>query len=280
MSQDSSGEITQLQRVFRLALPHQLTGELEDLRESLDRMGDSLDKLHFGREEDMEAWGTLKERLDRMEKQIQRVGKEQFKTNTLVESTQQRHVNVLETLRLMDEERGQELQRAREALRDARTEGRTAFFTRLLPAMDSLDEALAAGRRQLTGWIPEEGMEQASPQPLPVGQRLKHAWRLLKGSWTPWELDLAPRERLRPEALAAWLKGLDLLRERLIEHLAEEDIRLMDTLGESFDPHLHLAFETVSPEPGQALGTVVREVRPGYLLGDTVLRYAEVVVAK
>jgi molecular chaperone GrpE len=89
-----------------------------------------------------------------------------------------------------------------------------------------------------------------------------------------------PREQLRPEALAGWLKGLELLRERLLEHFAEEGIRPMATLGEPFDPHLHLAFGTVPPDPGHPAGTIVREARPGYLLGDTVLRYAEVVVAK
>jgi molecular chaperone GrpE len=85
---------------------------------------------------------------------------------------------------------------------------------------------------------------------------------------------------LRPQALAAWLKGLDLLRERLLEHLAEEGIRPMETLGRAFDPHLHLALETAPPDPEHPAGTIVREARPGYLLDGAVLRYAEVVVAK
>jgi molecular chaperone GrpE len=53
----------------------------------------------------------------------------------------------------------------------------------------------------------------------------------------------------------------------------------MATLGEPFDPQLHLAFKT-APALAHASGTIVEEVRAGYRMGDTVLRYAEVVVAK
>ncbi len=237
------------------------------------------EELRFVREEDQEAWNTLKERLDRIEKQVIRSGKEQFRANALTEATQAQLGTVLETLKALDEERGQELERARAALQGARTEGRVAFFTRFLPAMDSLEEALAAGHRQLAGWIQDPAGAEP-PASLPLRVRLYHAWRLATGAWLPWELTAEPREQLRPEALAAWLKGLDLLRERLLEHFAQEGILPMETLGRAFDPHLHLAFETVQPDPHHPAGTIVREARPGYLLGDTVLRYAEVVVAK
>lgn len=253
--------------------------EGEALRGRLEDMAQVLEALRFGREEDQEAWSLLKERLDRIEKQVLRAGKEQFRANTLTEATQAQLGAVMETLRVLDEERGRELARAREALQGARTEGRVAFFTRFLPALDSLDEALAAGRRQLAGWIKDAG-EAAPPAALPLGARLRHAWRLATGAWIPWELSAGPREQLRPEALAAWLQGLQLLRERLLEHLAEEGIRPMESLGRPFDPHLHLALEAVRPGPEHAAGTIVREARPGYFLGETVLRHAEVVVAK
>ena len=246
-----TGEAARGGRTLRLALERWLGGEVEESRR----------------------------RLESLERQIQRAGKEQYRTNVLTEAIQQQLRELMEALRSLDEERSRELERAREALRDTGTPGRVAFFTRFLPAMDSLDEALAAGYRQLAGW---GVLEEAAPtdDSLPPGIRLRYAWRLLRGAWRPWELDLHPRERLRPEALGGWLQGLELLRERLLEHLSEEGIRPMDTVGEAFDPHLHLAFETVRADARHPPGSIVREARPGYLMGDTVLRYAEVVVAK
>ena len=245
------------------------------LERQLDELKTLVQGWPLAREEDLEAWNALQERLERMEKQIQRAGKEQFRANALTEATQTRLGTVLETIQTLDEDRNRELERAQEALEGVRTAGRAAFFSRFLPAMDSLEEALAAGRRQLAGWGEESGPAGA----LPFGQRLSLAWRLLGGSWIPWEASATPRERLRSESLAGWLTGLELLRERLLEHFAEEGIRPMVTVGEPFDPQLHLAFKTV---PAEAVppGTIVAETRAGYQVDGTVLRYAEVIVAK
>jgi molecular chaperone GrpE len=52
------------------------------------------------------------------------------------------------------------------------------------------------------------------------------------------------------------------------------------TLGERFDPTVHEAVETVSDDAGAdaAPGTIVRETRSGWRLGDRLLRPAQVVV--
>ncbi len=262
---------------LRWVMPGRLEEELASLRMQLEALATQVAGWPLAREEDLEAWSALQQRLDRMEKQIQRAGKEQFRTNALTESTQQKLETVLETIQVLDEARNRELEQAREALEEARTEGRVAFFTRLLPAVDSLEEALAAGRRQLAGWVREPVRDD--PAPLPLARRLGFAWRLLRGAWVPWEAAAGPRERLRPESLASWLAGLELLRERLLEHFAEEGIRPMVTVGELFNPRLHLACKTV-PASAQRPGTIVEEARAGYQMDDTVLRYAEVVVAR
>ena len=264
-------------RLLRWTRSSRMERELEALGEKLETLASHVAGWPLAREEDLEAWEALQQRLERMEKQIQRAGKEQFRTNALTEQTQTRLGTVLETIQTLDEARNRELDQAREGLKEARTAGRVAFFTRFLPAMDSLEEALAAGRRQLAGGVAEPG--QGPPAPLPLGRRLGLAFRLLRGSWIPWEASAGPREQLRPESLAAWLAGLELLRDRLLEHFAEEGIRPMATLGEPFNPQLHLAFKTV-PALVHPSGTIVEEVRAGYRMGDTVLRYAEVVVAK
>jgi molecular chaperone GrpE (heat shock protein) len=264
-------------RLLRWTYSSRMERELEALGDKLETLASHVAGWPLAREEDLEAWNALQQRLDRMEKQIQRAGKEQFRTNALTESTQQKLGTVLETIQVLDEARNRELEQAREALKDARTAGRVAFFTRLLPAMDSLEEALAAGRRQLAGWIQEPVRD--APQPLPLAKRLGFAWKLLRGTWIPWEAAASPRERLRPESLASWLTGLELLRERLLEQFAQEGIRPMVTVGELFDPQLHLACKTV-PASAHRSGTIVEEARAGYQMEDTVLRYAEVVVAK
>jgi molecular chaperone GrpE len=255
--------------------PDRAERKLEALGERLETLAAGIEGWPLAREEDLEAWAALQQRLDRMEKQIQRAGKEQFRINALTETTQSRLGSVLETIQALDEARNRELDQAREALKEARTAGRVAFFTRFLPAMDSLEEALAAGRRQLAGWV--EPPETTAP--LPLARRLGLALQLLLGRWIPWEAGAGERERLRPDLLAGWLAGLELLRERLLAHFAEEGIRPMATLGEPFNPQLHLAFKTV-PASGLPAGTIVEEVRPGYQMEGTVLRYAEVVVAK
>jgi hypothetical protein len=82
------------------------------------------------------------------------------------------------------------------------------------------------------------------------------------------------------EAYAAWLKGLELVRERLFETLAMEGVEPLEAIGQPFDPHCHVALDTV-PTQGDVLpGTIVSELRRGYAVGDRVLRYAEVVVAR
>ena len=264
-------------RVVRWRRSSRLERELAGLSERLANLDAHVEGWPLAREEDLEAWSALQERLERLEKQIQRAGREQFKSNALIEATQQKLGTVLDTVQVLDEARNREVEQAREALEGARTAGRVAFFTRFLPAMDSLEEALAAGRRQMAGWVREPA--EADPEPLPLGQRLRWAWKLLRGAWQPWEVTAGPRERLRPESLASWLTGLELLKERLLEHFAEEGIRPMATVGEPFDPQRHLAFKTVPPTDHPP-GTITEELRRGYAMGGTVLRYAEVVVVK
>jgi molecular chaperone GrpE len=81
--------------------------------------------------------------------------------------------------------------------------------------------------------------------------------------------------------VVSWLQGLGLVQERLLDILAAEGVYPIDAEDESFDPHQHVAVETVPATGGLAPGTIVRELRRGYRLDEgTVLRYAEVVVAR
>jgi molecular chaperone GrpE len=80
-------------------------------------------------------------------------------------------------------------------------------------------------------------------------------------------------------ALDSWLVGLTFVRQRLLDVLAAEGVRPMDAEGQPFDPRLHVALEVVPAGDELPPGTVAAELRRGYLVGDRVLRHAEVAVS-
>lgn len=87
---------------------------------------------------------------------------------------------------------------------------------------------------------------------------------------------------LHPEAaqaLAAWLNGQRLLRERLLALLNAEGVSPLTAKGQMFDPHLHVAVKVVN-HPDLPSGQIVAEERRGYKQENTILRYAEVIVNK
>jgi molecular chaperone GrpE len=79
------------------------------------------------------------------------------------------------------------------------------------------------------------------------------------------------------QALAAWLKGQQLLRERLLRLLAVEGVVPVAAVGHPFNPYHHVAVKAVS-DPTKESGMIIAEERRGYRCGEQVLRYADVVV--
>ena len=72
--------------------------------------------------------------------------------------------------------------------------------------------------------------------------------------------------------------GVELIHRQLLELLRKRGVTPVAAVGEPFDPTLH---EAVAQEPSDEHpeGTVVREFRRGYLLGDRLLRAAMVIVS-
>ena len=77
----------------------------------------------------------------------------------------------------------------------------------------------------------------------------------------------------------SWLEGMRIVHNRLLEFFNKWNVRQMKVVGETFDPHSHIAVgvEHTSSVPEN---TIVEEQQKGYLLGNEVIRYAEVIVAK
>jgi molecular chaperone GrpE len=78
---------------------------------------------------------------------------------------------------------------------------------------------------------------------------------------------------------AAWQEGLRMTLRRLDQVLSDRRVRAVPLLGQPFDPRLARAIGTAS-DPSVAEGTVIEEVRTGFLWDEQVLRTAEVIVSK
>jgi len=78
--------------------------------------------------------------------------------------------------------------------------------------------------------------------------------------------------------LKQYREGVELLYKQAIDALGRTGVVAMQAEGKPFDPHLH---EALSREENPALeeGTVVKELRRGYLFKEKLLRPAQVVVS-
>ena len=76
-----------------------------------------------------------------------------------------------------------------------------------------------------------------------------------------------------------FVQGVALVRQQFIATLEGLDVTRVDPAGQPFDPAFHEAVSTVPAQSPDQAGMVVGVVRPGYRLGDEVLRAAQVAVA-
>ncbi len=192
--------------------------------------------------------------LNGLEKEIRRLGKAQFKANTLAENQGTRWKQTIASV--------QAAQKQQDELLAAMTHERVAARERellqtVLPALDGLENAIASGRRYL------QVRDQAADSLESSQARVTPAQTAL----------VSPADRAM---LSGWLDGLRLVRERMLAILKAGDVTPIPTVGQPFDPYLHIAVGTTDKE-GTA-GTIAAEERCGYQSPDGVLRYAEVIV--
>ena len=76
-----------------------------------------------------------------------------------------------------------------------------------------------------------------------------------------------------------WVQGLFLVARRLTTQLDQLGVRQIGTPGEPFDPRRHEAI-TTEVRADVPEGTILRVAQPGYVLGERVIRPAQVVVAR
>ena len=89
------------------------------------------------------------------------------------------------------------------------------------------------------------------------------------------------REEARlPAEVENWIQGFAGIAYLLKEALRGLGVREIPTIGHRFDPYRHLAVGTVTVQEQVEDGIIIKERRKGYMLGDKVLRPAEVIVAR
>ena len=121
------------------------------------------------------------------------------------------------------------------------TEARLDVVKAFIPVIDAVEAGLQSGVRQL------KQLHQTHPQ--------------------------------AAQMLSSWLKGQQLLRERLVSLLQAEGVKPIMALGQPFDPYLHVAVKAVSL-PEKPPNIIIKVERSGYLYGESVLRFADVIVNK
>jgi molecular chaperone GrpE len=78
----------------------------------------------------------------------------------------------------------------------------------------------------------------------------------------------------------SFVQGVALVRQQFISTLEGLGVTRVDPMDQPFDPAKHEAVSTV-PAPAPELdGRVIGVVRPGYVMGEDVLRPAQVAVAR
>jgi molecular chaperone GrpE len=152
------------------------------------------------------------------------------------------------------------------------------------PAIVELQNQLAAAQSQVAeykdGWQRSVAefqnyrrrveAEKAETYQLAVANILKRYLAILD--------DMERAMNSRPANLA-WADGIELICRKLQSILEAEGLKRIEAVGQKFDPSFH---EAVGQEPVEGLesGTVIAVIRNGYMLGEHVIRPAQVRVAQ
>jgi molecular chaperone GrpE len=80
--------------------------------------------------------------------------------------------------------------------------------------------------------------------------------------------------------LAALKEGVELIYSKFSDFLHKNGVKKMDVLGKAFDMDKHEALTTIPATGDEQKDTIVDVIQSGYELGDKVIRYPKVIVAK
>ncbi len=223
---------------------------MSDHRQVWETLANLLARVETGMDDTRSTQEVGETALEELRKEVRKLGKAQFKANTLSEDQSARWEQSIASVQAAQEQRDQLL----ETMVGERVAAREReLLEAVLPALDGLEKAITSGLRYL------EVRDRAANSP-----NIAPAQAVL----------VSPADRAM---LAGWLDGLRLVRERMLAILEEGEVTPIPTVGQLFDPYLHVAVGATTEGEGP-VGTIVAEERRGYRSPTGVLRYAEVVV--
>ena len=135
------------------------------------------------------------------------------------------------------------------------------LLTRYRGASDEFEQARARLRKELSKDV-ERGRRSMLVSFLEVLDNLDRA------------LDAAADRQDDP-----LVQGVSLVRQQFLSTLESFGVTRLNPMGQPFDPAQHDAVSTMSASSNTPAGVVCGVVKPGYLMGDEVLRPAQVAVA-
>ena len=92
------------------------------------------------------------------------------------------------------------------------------------------------------------------------------------------DLERAIKDRPQEGDGATWAKGIDLIYRKMLKVLEADGITPMQAEGEMFDPNLHEAIVKTESDEHEC-EQVIEVLQQGYMIGDRVLRPAQVRIA-
>ena len=214
-----------------------------------------------------QVWETLARLLQRVEtsaitlsdsaalgQEIRKIGKTQHKANLLAE---EQSAQIKQALALTQAAQEQNTRLLETLSAEQAAAAQRDILAAILPALDGIEHAIASGKRYL--------------QTRDLAAR--------RTNLTPQQAVLvSPADRAM---LSGWLDGLNLVRERLLLILETNNVTPIPSVGQPFDPYLHVAVGTSAQLPAGMNPTanlIVSEERCGYRTPASVIRFADVIV--
>ena len=77
---------------------------------------------------------------------------------------------------------------------------------------------------------------------------------------------------------ADWIQGINHIHREFADWLKSEGVEEIATKGQEFDPRYHEAVATEQSSEDE--GQIIKEIKTGYKINDTILRPAQVIVSK
>ncbi|MBN1877421.1 MAG: nucleotide exchange factor GrpE [Anaerolineae bacterium] len=207
--------------------------------------------------------------LEALTQEIRKLGKIQFRANTLAEEQSSRQAAAWEkALSQLDTAQTTQVALVEQLIAERLMTERQRWLESIIPALDGLDHAILSGQQYLESpdigirhnGVPDFTVLHAATDSITAGNPVANAYT----------------------QLASWVSGLRLVRERLLAILEAGGVMPIPTIGYNFDPYQHVAVATTDTVnknmPAPAPGIIVAEERRGYRTAAGVLRYADVIV--